>query len=174
MRLSMVGAPLIGADIRVGTIGHSITLTTEGNSMKTLLVVSDHDREVIGTALRHVGCETITIVRTPDEIGALRESYEIAVVQVYHGDPRSVPKALGKDDTIGLESIELINRLFPSCPILAITDSRIGGDWELARQAGADWFQSVNWGVEVTASQILGNQLDHAKNRREERLSNTA
>ncbi len=130
--------------------------------MRAYLFVSEHDQEVICTALRHVGYETVTIVRTPDEISAEAGLYHIAVVQLYHGDPLAPPERLAADDTLAVDIIRAMCTKHPTCPILAITDSRITGDAQIAFEAGADWFQSVDWAVQVSLESLLSGQIDHA------------
>lgn len=134
--------------------------------MKALLVVSDHDRKVMEAALIRVGCDAMKVARTPDDISAADGPYDIAVVQVYHGSPYNVPRMLGTDDTVGLDAIRAIVEVFPDTPILAITDSRITGDAKLAIEAGADWFQSINWAIRVELTEFLGGQIEHAKEHR--------
>ncbi len=143
--------------------------------MKTLLIVSDHDREFLLQALMHVGCVIDTSsIRTPDDLGTLRPencTYDLAVVQVFHGDPTAPPKKLGADDTEGLDAIRTVVALFPRCPILAITDSRIGGDAQLAFDAGADWFQSTDWVDRICVTDFLPGQIQRAIARRREKLA---
>lgn len=165
--------------VTVGITGHFHTFVrnTEG-VMKTLLIVSDHDREFLLEALMHVGCVIDAMsIRTPDDLCTLRPeecSYDLAVVQVYHGDPTAPPKKLVADDAKGLDAIRAVVALFPHCPILAITDSRIAGDAQLAFDAGADWFQSIDWVEMICPTAFMRGQIQHAKERRSQKLAATA